>query len=191
MPSLRSPLSRRHFLRSTGLLALTSLLTVPARPAQAVSTPALRDRRSLSAAHLADKPPMVTPMRPRLAPDVALDTKIGQMLLLGFRGTTIADDSVIARNVRDQALGRRRALWRQHPQQRTAAHPHRQTAGTGAAAPADQHRPGRWQDGPPRQAPRLCHYALACTARGRQQPRRDAHRRREHRPDTGRWGHHT
>jgi beta-N-acetylhexosaminidase len=105
MSSLRSSLSRRHLLRSTGFLALTSLLIAPARPAQAASTPGLRDRRSLPATNLADKPPMVTPIRPRLAPDVALDTKIGQMLLLGFRGTAIADDSVIARNVRNQALG--------------------------------------------------------------------------------------
>jgi beta-N-acetylhexosaminidase len=48
---------------------------------------------------------MTTPIRPRLAPDLALDAKIGQMLLLGFRGATIADESVIARNVRDQYLG--------------------------------------------------------------------------------------
>ncbi len=48
---------------------------------------------------------MTAPIRPRLAPDLALDAKIGQMLLLGFRGTAAAGDSVIARNVRDQYLG--------------------------------------------------------------------------------------
>ncbi len=37
--------------------------------------------------------------------DASLDFKIGQMLLLGFHGTTAADDSVIMRSVRDFNLG--------------------------------------------------------------------------------------
>ncbi len=44
-------------------------------------------------------------MRPHLAPDVSLDVKIGQMLLLGFRGATIDPQSVIAHSIRDQSLG--------------------------------------------------------------------------------------
>lgn len=104
MPSLHSLVSRRRFLRSSGLFALSSLLAVPALPALAATAPAPQDHY-LPPSTNSGKPPMDVPIRPRLAPDLALDAKIGQMLLLGFRGTTIADDSVIARNVRDQYLG--------------------------------------------------------------------------------------
>lgn len=79
MPLLQAPVSRRRFMRSSAFLALGSLLSA--------------------------KPPMTAPIRPRLAPNLPLDAKIGQMLLLGFRGTAADGDSVIARNVRDQYLG--------------------------------------------------------------------------------------
>ncbi len=105
MSELRSPLSRRRFLRTSGLFALSSLLAAHDVPAQANTYSTMEDRRRLSASRIVDKPPMAAPMRPRLAPDVALDVKIGQMLLLGFRGTSIAAESVIAQNVRDQSLG--------------------------------------------------------------------------------------
>jgi beta-N-acetylhexosaminidase len=105
MSELRSPLSRRRFLRTSGFFALSSLVAAHAVPAQANTYSTMEDRRRLPASRIVDKPPMATPMRPRLAPDVALDVKIGQMLLLGFRGTSIAAESVIAQNVRDQSLG--------------------------------------------------------------------------------------
>jgi beta-N-acetylhexosaminidase len=86
MPVLSSLVSRRHFLRNGSLAALSTLLAAHAAPARAAS-------------------PLATPMRPHLAPDVSLDVKIGQMLLLGFRGTEVPDDSVIAHNVRNQHIG--------------------------------------------------------------------------------------
>lgn len=39
------------------------------------------------------------------APAVDLDTKIGQMLMLGFRGMTLASDSPIAADLRDRKIG--------------------------------------------------------------------------------------
>jgi beta-N-acetylhexosaminidase len=100
-----SPVSRRSFLRTSSLIALSTVLAAHASPAAAAAEPPSEDKRRLANATLADKPPMRGPLRPHLAPDVSLDTKIGQMLLLGFRGANLADDSVIAHNLRNQGLG--------------------------------------------------------------------------------------
>jgi beta-N-acetylhexosaminidase len=105
MSESRSPVSRRHFLRTSGVFALSSLVAAHVLPAQAATQSSLEDLRRLPAGKIVDKPPMTAPMRPHLAPDVTLDAKIGQMLLLGFRGTSIAPESVIAQNVRDQNIG--------------------------------------------------------------------------------------
>ena len=42
---------------------------------------------------------------PQLSPDVSLDVKIGQMLMVGFRGLTVGEDHFIVRDMRDRALG--------------------------------------------------------------------------------------
>lgn len=108
MPGLSSlvsrRLSRRRFLRAGGLAALSTFFAGQAAPALAAPRQAAEARR-LAAVQWAGKPPLVTPMRPQMAPDVSLDVKIGQMLLLGFRGVDAPDDSLIAQNVRDQHIG--------------------------------------------------------------------------------------
>ena len=104
MPVLPSPLTRRRFLRGSSLAALSTLFATQVTPALAAHKPAGK-ASSLAALAWADKPPMAAPIRPHLAPDLSLDVKIGQMMLLGFRGAQVADDSVIAQNVRDQHIG--------------------------------------------------------------------------------------
>lgn len=107
MSSRRPPLhsSRRRFLYRLGAaaLALAAAGRAPT-PASAGDTsqagnpvsPATETRR---------KPPLNTPMRPRMAPDVALDVKIGQMLLLGIHGTAVPGNASIATAVRDEKIG--------------------------------------------------------------------------------------
>jgi beta-N-acetylhexosaminidase len=104
---MSDPFSRRRFLRrsAAALSTLIASAVLPAARAGAAAGDTAEDRIHLPTAKIADKPPLTAPIRPHLAPEVDLDTKIGQMLLLGFRGTTIADDSVIAHNIRDQHLG--------------------------------------------------------------------------------------
>jgi beta-N-acetylhexosaminidase len=105
MPEFSAAFSRRRFLHLGGAAALTGLLAARPAPAAAATEALPQDRLHLPAAKLQDKPPLAAPIRPHLAPDVSFDIKIGQMLLLGFRGAAIADDSVIAHNVRDQGIG--------------------------------------------------------------------------------------
>jgi beta-N-acetylhexosaminidase len=105
MSALRFHVSRRRFLRQSSLLALSSLVAVPVVRAHAATDSTPENRYYLPASTILGKPPLTEPLRPHFAPDVSLDAKIGQMLLLGFRGTSIAAESVIAQNVRDQYLG--------------------------------------------------------------------------------------
>lgn len=104
-------LSRRSFLRNSALASFSSLLAAYAAPAAARANgsppPAGTGTTPGDAAAATDpgRPPLNQPMRPRLAPDPSLDVKIGQMLLVGFRGASIADDSLAAKNVRDQHVG--------------------------------------------------------------------------------------
>lgn len=104
MPVFSSNLSRRRFLRNSSLAAISTMLAAQTRPLTAAASDSAGVQRAL-ATETTSKPPLAAPMRPHLAPDVSLDVKIGQMLLLGFRGTEVADDSLIAQNVRDQHLG--------------------------------------------------------------------------------------
>jgi beta-N-acetylhexosaminidase len=105
MPESLSTLSRRRFLRFGGIAAFSALLAGYPAATSAATQSTLEDKRHVLASKLQGKPPMTAPMRPHLAPEVTLDVKIGQMLLLGFRGAAVADDSIIAHNVRDQGLG--------------------------------------------------------------------------------------
>ena len=91
-------------MRTSSLAALSTLFAAHAVPAQAAAQ-ATAQNRHFAGLEWAGKPPLSAPMRPQMAPDVSLDDKIGQMLLLGFRGTDVPDDSIIAANVRDQHIG--------------------------------------------------------------------------------------
>jgi len=53
------------------------------------------------------KPPLPSAtIHPKLVkPDVALEVKIGQMLMLGFRGTTAKEDPAIVRALTEQHIG--------------------------------------------------------------------------------------
>ena len=76
-----------------------------ATTANASSTTLPRPRQSLASFQNAAIPPLTVSTQPQLLPDVSLEVKIGQMLLLGFRGTSVDDNSLIARNIRDQHIG--------------------------------------------------------------------------------------
>ncbi|RIK39458.1 MAG: glycoside hydrolase family 3 [Chloroflexi bacterium] len=56
--------------------------------------------------HSPARPPLGSPLRAHLpTPDVPLEVKIGQMIMLGFRGRYLTDESMILRAVRDQHVG--------------------------------------------------------------------------------------
>jgi len=98
--------SRRRFLRQTTFTAISIALSACASPvAFASSDPIPPPHQGLASLHNTPIPPLTAPIRPQLLPDVPLAVKIGQMLLLGFRGAVIDDSSVIAKNIRDQHLG--------------------------------------------------------------------------------------
>jgi beta-N-acetylhexosaminidase len=104
-PSLSSR-ARRQFLRSSTLAAVSLAASACVTPAYTISsTLAARTRQLLVTGSAPARPPLTAPLRPHLGPEPTLETKIGQMLLLGFRGSQIDADSVIAKNLRDQYLG--------------------------------------------------------------------------------------
>lgn len=115
--------TRRQFLRQSTLVAVSLAATACAAPAYSVgyamsgaASPLLHLDNGAHhppmaeplRPHLANgptRPPLAGPLRPHLGPELPIEAKIGQMLLVGFRGTQIADDSLIAKNLRDQYLG--------------------------------------------------------------------------------------
>lgn len=99
--------ARRRFLRrcvlgAGGLLlaGCTAPLTSAASGQELAALVAAASRRGR-------KPPMPSEtIRPALVkPDVALEVKIGQMLMLGFRGTTVQQDPAIVRALTEQHVG--------------------------------------------------------------------------------------
>ena len=97
--SLSGPISRRRFLRHGAVAATGLLLTACAGPlfvgpnnAWVTPTPT----PSPTPAPL----PTATP-----EPDVPLAVKLGQMIMVGFRGKGVADDSPIVQTIRDRHLG--------------------------------------------------------------------------------------
>lgn len=99
--------ARRRFLRrcvlgAGGLLlaGCTAPLTSAASGQELAALVAAASRRGR-------KPPMPSEtIRPALVkPDVALEVKIGQMLMLGFRGTTVQQDPAIVRALAEQHVG--------------------------------------------------------------------------------------
>ena len=90
---MRFDFSRRDFLRWTsGGVALLAGLS-------ACSSPAMPAPRAPTAA------PMTRAPAPTLAPEVPLEVKLGQMLMVGFRGATLAADAPILRDIRERHLG--------------------------------------------------------------------------------------
>ena len=87
-------LSRRAFLR-LATLALAGCCRVP-ESAPPTDTPI---RTAPPTAH-ATSWPMTEP-----APDISLDAKIGQMLMIGFRGLEVSDDHFVVRDIRERNMG--------------------------------------------------------------------------------------
>lgn len=87
-------LSRRAFLRLialalTGCCPMSESAPPPAVPA-ATMPPTAR--------------PTISPTR-EPTPDVSLDAKIGQMLMVGFRGLEVSDDHFVVRDIHERNLG--------------------------------------------------------------------------------------
>lgn len=95
MTDLQRPISRRRFLRGAGIAA-TALLAACAAPE--LLSPSSSSRPSAS-------PATATELPSPSPPDVDLRTKIGQMLLVGFRGTTAATSAALLADIRERALG--------------------------------------------------------------------------------------
>ena len=108
------PCSRRAFLKLTGygmlggsLLSSCGRQAVPAAGPAPTSTPAL----SAEPSPTADPSPAGHPETPTRRPetptaeDVSLDVKIGQMLMIGFRGLMAAEGDPILDDVRARHLG--------------------------------------------------------------------------------------
>ncbi len=91
------PLSRRRFLKQSVTVAAGLLLTACADPifvgpnnAWVTPTPT----------------PIPTPLPTATPqPDVPLSVKLGQMIMVGFRGKGVTDDSLIVQTIRDRHLG--------------------------------------------------------------------------------------
>jgi beta-N-acetylhexosaminidase len=88
-------ISRRRFLRGAGIAA-TALLAACAAPE--LLSPSSSSRPSASPATASELP------SPSPA-EVDLRTRIGQMLLVGFRGTTAATSAAVLADIRERALG--------------------------------------------------------------------------------------
>lgn len=98
----RAALSRREFLRLAGQgVALAALASCagPAEPPTDAPVPVAPTRPPTAA-----PTPVPTPPATEAAvPD--LEAKIGQMLLVGFRGLAVGDDHFIVRDIRERNLG--------------------------------------------------------------------------------------
>ena len=95
MTDPQRPFSRRRFLQGAGIAA-TALLTACAAPELLSPRSSLRPSASLASA---TELPSPSPA------EVDLRTKIGQMLLVGFRGTTAATSESVLADIRERALG--------------------------------------------------------------------------------------
>jgi beta-N-acetylhexosaminidase len=99
-----SPLSRRAFLRTAGLTTLAGALAACGVSAAGSPAPTATGTSRLSAFPTPTLPATPTPtLTP--SPGPTLREKIGQMLLVGFRGLTVADASAVVADIRDRNLG--------------------------------------------------------------------------------------
>jgi beta-N-acetylhexosaminidase len=97
--------SRKKFLILSGqfsLLALAGCANVVATPTPA---PAATRLPNASATPIENNAPTRMPTETALTPMMDLDTKIGQMVMLGFRGLSVNDDSTIVRDIIERKIG--------------------------------------------------------------------------------------
>jgi beta-N-acetylhexosaminidase len=95
--------SRRQFLRRTTQAAAATLLAGCVTPVTAGRAGA---SQPIQWAVGAPPPPLNAPLHPALeVPPATLEQKIGQMLMLGFRGRAVGDDDLLVKNIRDQHIG--------------------------------------------------------------------------------------
>ena len=90
-------LTRRRFLGLAGWGAVAAIVAA-CRPVETSVAPSVVGSRSPSPS--AQPIPSLSP-----SPEPSLRDKIGQMLLVGFRGLTVAEASSIVADIRDRALG--------------------------------------------------------------------------------------
>ena len=99
---MRDPrLTRRTFLAGIGAAGATLLGRLPERPAR---TPSATPRPIPSGSAGASPAPPATPQR-RPPVEPSLRAMIGQMLLVGFRGTDADSASAVLTDIRDRGLG--------------------------------------------------------------------------------------
>lgn len=96
-------LSRRDLLQLTlqgfATMALLNRCASPTQRNEGESTPMPNTREATSIPSLSPEPPAPSP-----AP-ISLDAKIGQMLMVGFRGLEVDDDHFIVKDIRQRHLG--------------------------------------------------------------------------------------
>ena len=102
----RSALSRRTFLRQATLGAAAATLTGCVGTLHPVlATQEITQIYSAAPIHR-EKPPMEHPLRPSLTiPAVSLNIKIGQMLMLGFKGFQVGEDEHIVHAIQEMHVG--------------------------------------------------------------------------------------
>jgi beta-N-acetylhexosaminidase len=99
-----SSLSRRGFLRAAAQVSGAALLTGCVRPALASDQLSRFAFADFSGA--VDKPPVVLPStQPYPLPEASLDVMIGQMLLVGFGGTSLWPEAEVLQAIRAGKLG--------------------------------------------------------------------------------------
>lgn len=105
MSRLSCQLSRRRLLLRGSQAAAASLLMSCAAPVAPLVVNA--QEAALPPGNVTDpRPPLPADVRPVYpTPMPTLDVKIGQMLMVGFRGLTAPADSMIIRNIREQHVG--------------------------------------------------------------------------------------
>ena len=102
-PRFSQPTSRRQFLRRSTQVAAATLLAGCVAP---VASGRAGASQPVQWAVGAPPPPLNTPLRPALeTPPATLEQKIGQMLMLGFRGRAVEDNDLLVKNIRDQHIG--------------------------------------------------------------------------------------
>jgi beta-N-acetylhexosaminidase len=105
MSRLNRQLSRRRFLIHGSQAAAAGLLMGCAAPVVPLTINA-QAAAPLLWSDAGDRPPLPANAHSTYPmPMPTLDAKIGQMLMVGFRGLTAPDDSMIIRNIREQHVG--------------------------------------------------------------------------------------
>jgi beta-N-acetylhexosaminidase len=95
-------LTRRRLLLRSGQLAAVGLLAGCTSPA----APLLFAQSVTEQIYFPKIPPLpVNAFGPAVIPEPSLDVKIGQMLLVGFRGRVITEESQIVQDIREHHIG--------------------------------------------------------------------------------------